>query len=164
MRCKEGIKMRKLLLIVVSFILILSLIGCSKGETPKVSPAPKAPEIVSPIVGTWKYYKDVPKMPSYATWTLNFAKDGTYTTTGDMITSGSKSHAYTWGAKGTYSVTEKSLTLTREDEGTTRTFNIEIKEEKGDKQLIFRDNSGEVNVTNIGEDKTLYYTIFIKQN
>lgn len=148
----------------MSFILILSLVGCSKGETPKVSPAPKVPEVVSPIVGTWKYYKDVPKMPSYITWTLTFTKDGTYTTTGDMITSGSKSHADTWGAKGTYSVTENRLTLTREDKGTTRTFNIEIKEENGDKQLIFKDDSGEVSVATIGADKTLYYTIFIKQN
>lgn len=103
-------------------------------------------------------------MPSYITWTLTFTKDGTYTTTGDMITSSSKSHADTWGAKGTYSVTENRLTLTREDKGTTRTFNIKIKEENGDKQLIFKDDSGEVSVATIGADKTLYYTIFIKQN
>ena len=156
--------MKKILLIVVSCLLILSLFGCSKGEPPKVSVAPETPKVVSPIVGTWKYYKDVPKMPSYKTWTLAFTKDGTYTTTGSTITSGSKSHADTWGAKGTYSVTESRLTLTREDKGTTRTFNIEIKEDNGEKQLIFKDHSGEVNVSNIGDDKTLYYTIFIKQN
>jgi len=155
--------MKKILTILLGSLLILSLIGCSKGTT-NVSPTPKAPEVASPIVGTWKYYKNVPKMPSFATWTLEFDKDGTYTTAGDIITGGSKSHADTWGAKGTYSVTESKLTLTREDKGTTRTFNIEIKEETGEKQLIFKDNSGEVNVSNIGEGKTLYYTIFIKQN
>ena len=162
--------MKKILLIVVSFILILSLVGCSKGNTPKVSPSTKAPEveIVSPIVGTWKYYKDVPKMPSFATWTLNFNKDGTYTTAGDIITgnSKSKSHADTWGEKGTYSVTENHLTLTWEYKGKTETYNsdFEIKEENGEKQLIFKDDSGEVSVATIGADKTIYYTIFIKQN
>ena len=160
--------MKRILLIVVSFILILSLVGCSKGETPKVSPSPKAPEIVSPIVGTWKYYKDVPKMPSYVTWALTFTKDGTYTTTGDIITgnSKSKSHADTWGAKGKYTVSEdaKTIAMTREDTGTTVTRNFEIKEENGKKQLIFKDNSGEISVSTIGEDKTLYNTIFIKQN
>ena len=156
--------MKKIYLIVMSCLLILSLVGCSKGTVTNVSPTPKAPEVVSPIVGTWKYYKNVPKMPSYITWTLSFTKDGTYTTTGGIITGGSKSHADTWGAKGTYSVTESQLILTREDNGTTRTFNIVIKDETGKKQLVFKDNSGEVNVSNIGEDKTLYYTIFIKQN
>lgn len=163
--------MKKILVIVVSFILILSLVGCSKGTT-NISPTPKTPEVVSPIVGIWKYYKDVPDVPSQKTWTLFFNKDGTYTTEGDTIkyksdnakNSTGSSHADTWGAKGTYSVTESKLTLTREDKGTTRTFNIEIKEENGQKQLIFKDNSGEVNVSNIGADKTLYYTIFIKQN
>ena len=155
--------MKRILVIVVSCLFILLLAGCSKGTVTKVSPTPETSKVVSPIVGTWKYYKDVPKMPSYTTWTLAFTKDGTYTTTGDIITGGSKSHADTWGAKGTYSVTENHLTLTREDKGTTRTFNIEIKEENGQKQLIFKDNSGDVNVSNIGEDKTLYYTIFIKQ-
>ena len=152
--------MKKFLTILLGCLLILSLVGCSKGTT-NVSPTPKAP---SPIVGTWKYYKDVPKMPSFATWTLKFNKDGTYTTTGDAITSGSKSHAETWGAKGTYSATENRLTLTREDKGTTRILNIDIKEENGEKQLVFKDDSGEISVATIGEGKTLYYTIFIKQN
>lgn len=163
--------MKKIFLVVVSCILILSLVGCSKDETPKASETPKM-KIDSPIVGTWKYYKDIPDVPSQKTWTLLFNKDGTYTTEGDTIkyksdkakNSTESSHADTWGAKGTYSVTESRLTLTREDKGTTRTFNIEIKEDNGEKQLIFKDHSGEVNVSNIGDDKTLYYTIFIKQN
>ena len=166
--------MKKLFIIVVSFILILSLVGCSKGETPKVSPTPKVPEVVSPIVGTWKYYKDIPDVPSQKTWTLFFNKDGTYTTEGDTIkyksdkakNSTGSSHADTWGAKGTYSVTQNHLTLTWEYKAKTERFssNFEIKEENGEKQLIFKDNSGEVSVSIIGEDKTLYYTIFIKQN
>ena len=158
--------MKKLLLIVVGFILILSLVGCSKGETPKVSPAPKAPEVVSPIVGTWKYYKDVPKMPSFATWTLKFNKDGTYTTEGDTMVNSTSSQADTWGAKGVYLVTLNHLTLTWEYKGKTKIFNsdFEIKEENGEKQLIFKDNSGEISVSTIGADKISYYTIFIKQN
>lgn len=163
--------MKKILLIVMSCILILSLAGCSKDETPKASETPKI-KIDSPIVGTWKYYKDIPDVPSQKTWTLLFNKDGTYTTEGDTIkyksdkakNSTESSHADTWGAKGTYSVTESRLILTREDKGTTRTFNIEIKEENGEKQLIFKDNSGEISVSTIGADKTSYYTIFIKQN
>ena len=160
--------MKRILLIVVSFILILSLIGCSKGETPQLSPAPKAPKVVSPIVGTWKYYKDVPKMPSFVTWTLTFNIDGTYTTSGDsrQTDKGMVSHADTWGSKGKYTVSEdaKTITMTREDKGTTVTRNFEIKEENGEKQLIFKDNSGEISVSTIGADKTSYYTIFIKQN
>lgn len=157
--------MKKILTILLGCLLILSLIGCSKGTT-NVSPTPKAPEVASPIVGTWKYYKDVPKMPSFSTWTLKFNKDGTYTTTGDIITSSSKSHADTWGAKGTYSITENRLTLTWEYKGKTEKFNsdFEIKDENGEKQLIFKDDSGEISVATIGEGKTLYYTIFIKQN
>jgi len=112
-------------IVVVICILILSLVGCSKGTVTKVSPTPEASKVVSPIVGTWKYYKDVPKMPSYITWALTFAKDGTYTTTGDIITgnSKSKSHADTWGAKGKYTVSEdaKTIAMTREDKGTTVT-------------------------------------------
>ena len=166
--------MKRILLIVVSCLLILSLIGCSKGETPKVSPAPKATEVVSPIVGTWKYYKDVPDVPSQKTWTLLFNKDGTFTTEGDTITyksdkaknSKGSSHADTWGAKGKYTLSEdaKTIAMTREDTGTTVTRNFEIKEENGAKQLIFKDNSGEISVSTIGADKISYYTIFIKQN
>ena len=160
--------MKKILAIVVGCLLILSLVGCSKDETPKVSTTPEAPkvEIVSPIVGAWKYYKDVPKMPSFATWTLKFNKDGTYTTEGDTMVNSTSSHADTWGAKGTYIVAQNHLTLTWEYKDKTKIFNsdFEIKEENGKKQLIFKDNSGEVNVSNIGADKTLYYTIFIKQN
>jgi len=159
--------MKKILAILMSCLFILSIVGCSQGTVSNVSPSPKPPEVVSPIVGTWNYYKDVPKMPSYATWTLAFSKDGTYTTTGDIITgnSVSKSHADTWGAKGKYTVSEdaKTMTMTREDKGTTVTRNIEIKEENGEKQLIFKDDSGEVSVSTIGEDKTIYSTIFIKQ-
>ncbi|HBP65243.1 MAG TPA: hypothetical protein DD730_13480 [Desulfosporosinus sp.] len=154
----------KKLLIVISFLFIGLLVGYSQGTFTKASPPPKTPEVVSPIVGTWNYYKDVPKMPSYATWTLTFGKDGIYTTAGDIITNGSKSHADTWGGKGTYTVTENRLTLTREDKGTTRIFNIEIKEENGQKQLIFKDDSKELSVASIGDGKTLYYIIFIKQN
>jgi len=158
--------MKKIFAIVVSCIIILSLVGCSKGTITKVSPAPEASKVVSPIVGTWKYYKDVPKMPSFVTWSLTFNKDGTYTTAGDSreTDKGVISHSETWGAKGTYSLTKNSLALTREDKGKTNSFNIEIKEENGEKQLIFKDNSGEVSVATIGDDKTLYYTIFIKQN
>jgi len=155
----------KKLLIVIGFLLIGLLAGYSQGTFTKASPPPKAPEVVSPIVGTWRYYKDVPTMPSYNTWVLTFSKDGTYTTTGDIITgnSKSKSHADTWGAKGTYSVTENSLTLNREDKRTSRTLKIEIGEDNGVKQLIFKDDSGEVSVSTIGADKTVYYTIFSKQ-
>ena len=166
--------MKKILVIVVSFILILSLVGCSKGETPKVSPTPEASKVVSPIVGTWKYYKDVPDVPSQKTWTLFFNKDGTYTTEGDTIkyksdkakNSTGSSHADTWGAKGTYLVTQNHLTLTWEHKGKTEKLSsdFEIKEENGEKQLIFKDDSGEVSVSIIGEGKTLFYTIFIKQN
>ena len=156
--------MKKILFIIISFLFIGLLVGCSQGTVTKVSPSPKATEVVSPVVGTWKYYMDVPKLPSYSTWTLTFSKDGSYTTTGDIITSGSKSHADTWGAKGTYSVTENSLTLNREDKGTSRTLKIGIGEENGKTQLIFKDDSGEVSVATIGEDKTFYYTIFSKQN
>src|SRR5665647_1706445 len=111
--------MKKILVIVMSCLFILLLVGYSKGIVTKVSPTPKPPEVVSPIVGTWKYYKDVPKMPSYVTWTLTFSKDGTYTTTGDIITGNSisKSHADTWGAKGKYTVSgdAKTIAMTRED-------------------------------------------------
>ena len=109
-------------IVVVSCILILSLVGCSKGTVTKISPTPEA-KIVSPIVGTWKYYKDVPKMPSYITWALTFAKDGTYTTSGDsrQTDKGLVSHADTWGAKGKYTVSEdaKTIAMTREDKGNT---------------------------------------------
>lgn len=164
--------MKKILLIVVSCILILSLVSCSKDETPKASETPKI-KIDSPIVGTWKYYKDVPDVPSQKTWTLFFNKDGTYTTEGDTIkyksdkakNSTESSHADTWGAKGTYSVTENRLTLTWDYKGKTERFSsdFEIKEENGGNQLIFKDDSGEVSVATIGEGKTIYYTIFIKQ-
>jgi len=159
--------MRKLL-IVISFLFIGLLVGYSQGTFTKASPPPKAPEVVSPIVGIWGYYKDVPTMPSYKTWALTFSKDGTYTTAGDIITgnSKSKSHADTWGAKGKYTVSgdAKTLVMTREDKGTTVTRNFEIKEENGEKQLIFKDDSGAVSVSTIGADKTSYATIFIKQN
>lgn len=158
----------KKLLIVISFLFIGLLVGYSQGTFTKASPPPKTPEVVSPIVGTWNYYKDVPKMPSYKTWALTFSKDGTYTTAGDIITgnSKSKSHADTWGAKGTYSVTENRLALSWEYNGKTEKFSsgFEIKEENGVRQLIFKDDSGEVSVSTIGSDKTSYDTIFIKQN
>jgi len=163
--------MKKIYLIVMSCLLILSLVGCSKGTVTNVSPAPK---VVSPIVGTWKYYKDIPDVPSQKTWTLSFNKDGTYTTEGDTIkyksdkakNSTGSSHADTWGAKGTYSVIKNRLTLTWEYNGKTELFSsdFEIKEENGEKQLIFKDDSGEVSVSTIGEDKTIYYVIFTKQN
>ena len=156
----------KKILILISFLLIGILAGYSQGVFTKATPPPKTPEVVSPIVGTWNYYKDVPKMPSYKTWTLTFSKDGTYTTVGDTITSSSKSHADTWGAKGTYSVTENRLALSWEYNGKTEKFSsgIEIKEENGVKQLIFKDDSGEVSVSTIGSDKTSYDTIFIRQH
>ena len=161
--------MKNILTILLGGLLILSLVGCSKGTT-NVSPTPKEPD----VVGTWKYYKDVPDVPSQKTWTLIFNKDGTYTTTGDTIkyksdnaqNSTGSSHADTWGANGKYTVSEdtKTITMTREDKGTTVTRNFEIKDENGENQLIFKDNSGEISVATIGEGKTLYYTIFIKQN
>ena len=163
--------MKKIFVVIISFLfigLVGLLFGYSQNTVKKVSPTPKPPEVISPIVGTWKYYKDVPTMPSYVTWSLTFSKDGTYTTAGDIITgnSVSKSHADTWGAKGKYTVSEdaRTMTMTREDKGTTVTRNFEIKDENGKKQLVFKDDSGEMSVATIGEDKTIYYTTFIKQN
>ena len=148
--------------------------GTVKGTFTKASPSPKAPEVVSTIVGTWKYYKDIPDVPSQKTWTLHFIKDGTFTTEGETIiyksdkakNSTGSSHADTWGAKGKYTVSgdAKTLVMTREDKGTTVTRNFEIKEDNGEKQLIFKDDSGAVSVSTIGSDKTSYDTIFIKQN
>lgn len=165
--------MKKILVIVISFLFIGLIFGYSQNTVKKVSSTPKPPEFVSPIVGTWKYYKDVPDVPTQKTWTLFFNKDGTYTTEGDTIkyksdkakNSTGSSHADTWGAKGKYTVSEdaKTITMTREDKGTIVTRNYEIKDENGEKQLVFKDDSGEVSVATIGEDKTLYYTIFIKQ-
>lgn len=158
--------MKKLLTVLMSFILIASLVGCSKTAAQKeIPPEVSKVKIDSPIVGTWKYYKDVPKMPSFATWTLNFKKDGTYTTEGDIMENSTSSHADTWGAKGAYSVMENSLSLTWVYKDTIRTFNskFEIKEENGKKQLIFKDTSGGNSVATIG-DEGEYYTIFIKQD
>ena len=164
--------MKKLFTVLISCILLLSLVGCNKTVTQNNTP-PENPkvEIESPIVGTWKYYKDVPKMPSFATWTLTFKNDGTYTTEGDIMENSTSSHADTWGAKGTYSVTENSpllnsLSLNWIYKGTVRTSTLkfEIKEEQSEKQLIFKNNSGETSLATIGEGKTLYYTIFIKQD
>jgi len=162
--------MKKLFTVLISCLLILSLVGCNKTVTQNNTP-PKNYEVeVEQIVGTWMYYKDVPKMPSFSSLTLCFKRDGTYTAEGDIMENSTRSIADSWGAKGTYSVMDNSpllnsLALTWEYKGTIKTLNkkFEIKEENGKKQLIFKDDSGETSVSTIGEEGK-YYTIFTKQD
>lgn len=159
----------RIILPVVLGCLIVGLVasGCAQSTT-QIPETPKV-KIYTPIVGTWKFYKEVPHKPSLTTWTLIFKDDGTYETKGDTIENSTESRTDIWGAKGTYTVSENEkvprLTLSWEGKIKTKTHSsyFEIKEESGQKQLVFLDDSGEQSFSAIGNEGLKYYTIFIKQ-
>lgn len=165
----------RIVLPVILGCLIIALVasGCAKSitTTPATTQTPETPKVkvYTPLVGTWKYYKEVPNKPSLTTWTLIFKDDGTYETKGDMIENSTKSRSDIWGAKGTFTVSEseKVLRLTLSYEGKIKTSThssyFEINEENSQKQLIFLDDSGEQSISDIGNEGIKYYTIFIKQ-
>lgn len=163
--------MKKILVAIICFILIASLTGCSKTVAQKEAPPETTkPKIYTPIVGTWKYYKNVPEMPSLDNWTLNFKDDGTYTTEGEKIENSTMTQADVWGPKGRYSVQENSpllnnLSLTWISNGVAKNFHskFEIQKENGKEELIFKDDSGENTISAFGKEGK-YYTIFIKQD
>lgn len=158
----------KKLIFVLALILSISLVGCGKQTTSAPSNQEET-KIKSPIVGTWKYYADIPKMAYYQSWTLVFKEDGTFETMGDditmtdEITKTGKNVSGTWGPKGIYTISEdnKNLVMTRTDENRSTTHIIEFKEEEGVIKLMFMEKSGEVMIA--GSSDKDYYLIFNKQ-
>ncbi len=165
--------MKKEMIIALSCIIALTLFGCSKeSASPDRLASELRIEMDSLIVGTWRYYKDIPEMPAYKTWSITFNKDGTYTTEGDKDSDLGVSHAETWG-NGTYTISQDELILEMIRAGSvnTRARQIQIKADGGITQLTFlKDDRSEAAVTYVsakvgaGGEADNYYTIFEKQN
>lgn len=148
--------MKKLLLLVsVLAVLSIMFVGCGKKniETPQPT---QSTNIDSPIVGVWTH-QDVPEMSYYKTWTLSFKKDGTYTTSCDK-----KEMTDIYGEKGTFALTDNSITFLKEDKSKSRTETFEIVKENGEEKLAFKDSTGKNKSSAISGGKT-YDLIFNKQ-
>lgn len=74
------------------------------------------------LVGTWKFYTEVPGVPDITDWTWTFNEDGTFSETYH-------------GDTGTFTVNDSILYLTTLSK--TRDYPFEIREKEGEKELVF---------------------------
>lgn len=150
--------MKKLLLVIAMLMVVSTMfVGCGKKSTVTESqPTQATTNIDSPIIGTW-VHQDVPEMTYYKTWTITLERNGTYETQCEK-----KEMTDIYGEKGTFTLTDNSITFLKEDKSKSRTEKFEIVNENGEEQLSFKDSTGKNKSSAISGGKT-YDLIFIKQ-